>query len=72
MIKYCENLKPDQNGKANNEEKNNLKAEDIHLDKQKGWEKEAKSGCQVITGKKTRADSEAPKKAKKEKKVKPE
>lgn len=56
MIKYCENLKPDQNGKANNEQKNNLKAEDIHLDKQKGWEKEAKSGCQVITGKKTRAD----------------
>lgn len=72
MIKYCENIRPDVNGNNGQEIKNNVKAEDINLQKQKGWEKEAKSGCVVIVGKKQVADEEQPKKPKKEKKVKVE
>lgn len=72
MIKYCENIRPDANGNNNGQEqKNAVKAEDINLQKQKGWEKEAKSGCVVIVGKKQLADEEV-KKPKKEKKVKVE
>lgn len=56
MIKYCENIRPDVNGNNGQETKNNVKAEDINLQKQKGWEKEAKSGCVVIVGKKQVTD----------------
>lgn len=42
------------------------------MGKEKGWEKEAKSGCQVIQSKKNKVDEEAPKKAQKPKKPKAE
>ena len=38
--------------------------------KEKGWEKEAKSGCKVIQSKKSKADEVEPKKVQKPKKVK--
>jgi hypothetical protein len=72
MIKYCENIRPGAESVKTAEEKAQRNAEDINLAKEKGWEKEAKSGCQVIQGKKTKADEVEPKKVQKPKKVKSE
>ncbi len=56
MIKYCENIRPDNQKQLRANEDKNVKAEDITLDNQKGWEKEVKSGCQVIVSKKAKVD----------------
>ena len=55
MISYCNNLRPVE-GKATQEEKNAKAAQDLNLAKEKGWEKEAKSGCAVIVSKKDKLD----------------
>ena len=70
MIKYCENIRPDADNKKTAEEKAQRNAEDINLNKEKGWEKEAKSGCKVIQSKKSKADEVEPKKVQKPKKFK--
>ena len=56
MIKYCEDIRPDADKNKTAEEKAQRNAEDINLAKEKGWEKEVKSGCQVILSKKSKAD----------------
>lgn len=70
MIKYCENIRPETQSSKGTEEKG--PKGDINLKKQKGWEKEAKSGCEVIVSKKSKIDEEAVKKQKKENKSKGE
>ena len=55
MISYCNNLRPVE-GKVTQEEKNAKAAQDLNLAKEKGWEKEAKSGCAVIVSKKDKLD----------------
>lgn len=72
MIKYCENIRPDVDSNRPAEEKAQKNIDYINLGKEKGWEKEAKSGCQVIQSKKNKVDEEAPKKPQKPKKPKAE
>lgn len=56
MIKYCENIRPEADNNRTAEDKAARNIEDINLGKENGWEKEVKSGCQVILSKKTKAD----------------
>lgn len=56
MIKYCENIRPEADNNRTAEDKATRNIEDINLGKENGWEKEVKSGCQVILSKKTKAD----------------